>query len=153
MSTVNRIEEIRERVKAATLLNGVGNYVTGAAFTYAATGMLPTMGDLLADIEYLLSWVPRWIPVTERLPDEGQPCVVWFPDRSEFSEMRYGAGHGLGSLSMALFSGGRFAWPSWTPENSRELTHWMPLPGPPESTSKPSPAEDTGNSPALESGP
>ena len=76
-----------------------------------------------AEIEELEEQVPRWIPVTERLPEEGGvfPYVLakiggmHYPAIARRSESTSGWVE-LGDLR--LFA----AW---------EITHWMPLPAPP----------------------
>ena len=56
----------------------------------------------------------RWIPVTERLPEEGVPVIAW--EKQGFPYVDY--------LSDGV----------WTiaDDNKGETTHWMPLPEPPE---------------------
>ena len=66
--------------------------------------------------------IPRWIPVTERLPEERMAVIVYAPYmKNEF---------------MAYWTGSR--WMVWAAgECEREMpdyhqiTHWMPLPQPP----------------------
>lgn len=55
----------------------------------------------------------RWISVAERLPDDGQSVLTYTPDYSFFKKCRIIA---YGSI------GGGFPC---------EVTHWMPLPSPP----------------------
>jgi hypothetical protein len=65
----------------------------------------------------------RWIPVEERLPEEGEQVIVWMPDCPH-----HPCGMDMGSCMTDswgvswMVSGGRSAFP----------THWMPLPEPPE---------------------
>ena len=65
----------------------------------------------------------RWIPVTERLPEELEQVIVWMPDCPH-----HPCGMDMGSCMTDsiwgvswMVSGGRSAFP----------THWMPLPAPP----------------------
>ena len=67
---------------------------------------------------------PRWIPVDERLPEEGEQVIVWMPDCPH-----HPCGMDMGSCMTDswgvswMVSGGRSAFP----------THWMPLLEPPAS--------------------
>lgn len=57
--------------------------------------------------------VPRWVPVSERIPDEGVPVLAYIWDRIE----------------RAVLEGG--TWCSGNNEWMTECaTHWMPLPPP-----------------------
>ena len=64
--------------------------------------------------------VPRWIPVTERLPEEEEVVLVW-GGASVYTAKRHNKYQGL----------------MWWKLNSKQHycnpTHWMPLPEPPES--------------------
>ena len=57
----------------------------------------------------------RWIPVTERLPEEGEPVAVYMPDWTAT---------GFGSVGLAQFTGGEFR--SVTTSMSQP-TYWLPL--------------------------
>ncbi len=76
-----------------------------------------------AALEYALTVAARWIPVEERLPEEGEQVIVWMPDCPH-----HPCGMDMGSCMTDswgvswMVSGGRSAFP----------THWMPLPEPPE---------------------
>ena len=56
---------------------------------------------------------PKWIPVTERLPQKTQRCIVVSK---------------CGEIAFAIFKDGRFTYPYFT----GKATHWMPLPQPPK---------------------
>jgi hypothetical protein len=57
----------------------------------------------------------RWIPVAERLPDEGERVLAWDNDFNESEVAIYYAHDGWGcDASISL-----------------NVTHWMPLPAPP----------------------
>lgn len=63
---------------------------------------------------------PKWIPVTERLPEEGKKVLTldkWghIHDRSLYKHM-----HGVTVFRPDGLSPGK------------DITHWMPLPGPPD---------------------
>lgn len=86
----------------------------GAVWTYDE-------GDTLTDDSLRRLWekVPRWIPVGERLPEEEQDVVVFTNE---------------GTHVAALDEDG-----IWCPSHGDgwmfpEVTHWMPLPEPPEVT-------------------
>ena len=59
--------------------------------------------------------VPRWIPVTERLPEESKGVLVAFNDDD-----------GLTFVNIDTFFDGEW----WSSEY--EVTHWMPLPDAPK---------------------
>ena len=55
----------------------------------------------------------RWIPVSERLPEEGHKVLVLLTD---------------GAISIDLIYGNDFLYENWV----GDITHWMPLPESPE---------------------
>lgn len=59
----------------------------------------------------------RWIPVTERLPEEMKPVLAWTP-MNEFMET-------------AMWTGIRWE-KTWDFDTIYTVTHWMPLPEPPK---------------------
>jgi hypothetical protein len=62
----------------------------------------------------------RWIPVTERLPEEGRSVIVYnAPARCAAEAVYKGEGKFL-----------QFRWSARL--QVREVTHWMPLPDPPQ---------------------
>ena len=67
--------------------------------------------------------LPRWVPVTERLPEDEKSVVVWS------AETTY-------SPSFMTFGIWRREWgrwdSSWDDEELSCITHWMPLPEPPK---------------------
>ncbi len=71
-----------------------------------------------AEIEKLKAQVPRWIPVTERLPEVGLRVLVL--DRRGNAMTR----------TLSQLAGEKE--PSFRPDGllpKRHITHWMPLPG------------------------
>ena len=60
----------------------------------------------------------EWIPVTERLPQIGRN-VLMFSTKGRCAEGEF---DGSGWW--------QYRWSAWI--NSQEVTHWMPLPEPPE---------------------
>jgi hypothetical protein len=68
----------------------------------------------------LLAAYPRWISVSERLPEENEKALTW---NAETGYQRYDV------ISYFLQNGE----PVWMDdEYSRDVTHWMPLPSGPE---------------------
>jgi hypothetical protein len=63
---------------------------------------------------------PRWIPVSERLPEKGQRIIVWATDGK------------AAWIDVAEFEQ-TYKTTAWatTDEHSVPFTHWMPLPEPP----------------------
>ena len=60
--------------------------------------------------------IQQWIPVTERLPEEDVRVLVWL---------------GTGDITYTQIDTDRLhkkKWRRWT----KNVTHWMPLPEPPE---------------------
>lgn len=71
-----------------------------------------------AEIEKLKAQVPRWIPVTERLPEVGMRVIAL--DRRGNAMVR----------TLSQLAGEKE--PSFRPDGllpKRHITHWMPLPG------------------------
>lgn len=62
----------------------------------------------------------RWISVKERLPEDGQKIIAAFRD---------GGGR---IVDQARYSNGEFDFASWAYVWGDNVTHWMPLPQPPE---------------------
>lgn len=67
-----------------------------------------------------------WIPVTERLPEIDKLVLVCFSNNKVFIGHRLSwANHGVYAWDVFTSHG------TWT-ENQNDITHWMPLPAPPE---------------------
>jgi len=67
----------------------------------------------------------RWIPVSKRLPEDGEQVIVWMPDCPH-----HPCGMDMGSCMTMLVS---TWWPTDRPFEPNGVTHWMPLPEPPKS--------------------
>lgn len=81
---------------------------------------------LQQEIEKLRGQLPRWIPVTERLPELDELVLVIASGKPKENITLDGA------IELAtLYSDGWCleTWPEWTGAN---VTHWMPLPEPPK---------------------
>lgn len=100
---------------------------------------------LQKEIEKLRGQLPRWIPVEERLPEERVLVnVVWV---NRVPEPYYKKIKGVPFSDTACFYRGRWYWDSPVVidllaeygkdefdlvDDAVEITHWMPLPQPPE---------------------
>ena len=92
--------------------------------------LLNEAADAIEDLEFacnryekdykdLCEYLPKWIPVTERLPEKGQVVLVW-GGASIYTAKRHN----------------KYGAPMWWKLNSKthycNPTHWMPLPEPPK---------------------
>lgn len=72
------------------------------------------------DYKALCAYLPKWIPVTERLPKYGERVLVF----------------GGVTMYVAYYDKNRYGGESWHKLNSKSHycnpTHWMPLPSAPE---------------------
>jgi len=85
----------------------------GAEWTYDET-------DTLTDNAMRALWekIPRWIPISERLPDEDQLVLVFDPELADLGLATYTKSDGWLGECVALY----------------EPTHWMPLPPTPRTS-------------------
>jgi hypothetical protein len=79
--------------------------------------------------------LPRWIPVSERLPDKEAPYLIVCDEHGDGSCIVVSAG----SYEGVIEEGERKGQGVWTPDYNHMLpssvvTHWMPLPPPPPAT-------------------
>lgn len=72
------------------------------------------------DYKELCSYLPKWNPVTERLPEERQDVLVSFKDNMAVA---YHEGD-----DWIVNSGGNWCTPIIPEAGDEEPTHWMPLP-------------------------
>ena len=92
-------------------------------------GCVTKMNERAADAIEVLSKkekTTRWIPVTERLPDESEPvlaCVYW-PDYTD-NEICYGQYIKNGRFRLTHYVEGELI-------KGYEVKAWMPFPEPPE---------------------
>ena len=85
------------------------------------TGYAKLIYDAADAIEELEKAAPRWIPMTERLPEEGKFVLVYgdlYPNKHDGSVIAVSK---------------RMDWNYWQGfGRERNITHWMPLPSAPE---------------------
>lgn len=84
---------------------------------------------IFPDCEPSVEVIPRWIPVTERLPEIDQPCLC-------YKETHGRAEYKLGTYFGGMFSGNCAAFKSMSHYGLIGVTHWMPLPQPPQEVQK-----------------
>ena len=87
----------------------------GCTLTSAECDYLIAHDDVLTQYITLLEKEQRWISVSERLP-EGRTVLVFKKEGSI-------------SIDTTYIDGGNYFW--WKSGQSK-VTHWMPLPNPPE---------------------
>lgn len=80
------------------------------------------MSDALAYIQQLEAKVPGWISVEERLPEDGQPVIVFATHTDKWS------GHWHAVMEDCWCCGG---WDANCDTDIHKVTHWMPMPEPP----------------------
>ncbi len=101
------------------------------------TGYAKLIYDAADAIEELEKSIPRWIPVTERLPDNQRPVLVCVPPYTD-GEEEY-----IGYVGMAYFTcspnGGFWCGTDGNIYGAIGFIHkpfaWMPLPEPPKEDS------------------
>lgn len=76
--------------------------------------------DAAEAIQQLEAQHPRWISVGERLPEDGQKIIAAFYD------------NGGRVVDQARYNNGEFDFASWAYVCGDNVTHWMPMPLPPE---------------------
>ena len=76
--------------------------------------------EALIYIQQLEAKQPRWISVKKRFPEDGQKIIAAFRNEG-----------GL-VVDQARYSNGEFDFASWAYVWGDNVTHWMPLPQPPE---------------------
>ena len=76
---------------------------------------------LQKEIEGLRKQLPRWIPVTERMPERGVPVLGWYKD-NPFSAY---------CPEVVAWNGSGWVF-IYAHRYVTDVTHWMQLPEPPE---------------------
>lgn len=113
------MKPIWDRIKDALIL--AVNAKVGVTFTIYEADALLTIMQAYDELEAENELLKRWIPVSERLPEEGQSVIVYDRIASGCEVVTYGSGE----------------WKYWEFHHSVKFfkdifTHWMPLPQPPE---------------------
>lgn len=86
------------------------------------TALNGTVSNLIQQIAELSK--PRWIPVTERLPETGVDVLVMFPHNMAVASRDMG--------EWVVNSGDGWCTGVNLSDDEKEPTHWMPLPEPPK---------------------
>ena len=79
--------------------------------------------DAADAIERLQAQVPRWIPVTERLPERADEVLIAYREEYDDWTEEYAV-----STATYMPRAGRWDY------DHLKITHWMPLPEPPDLT-------------------
>ena len=80
------------------------------------------ISDLIAEKKALRKQLPQWVPVSERLPESNKPVLVYYLSAYWLNPSMSVALHFNGDRWRQLIGG----------EDMNAVTHWMPLPEPPE---------------------
>ena len=105
-------DEIKQGIKYLTIKDiteKLEAWHAGLAYYYAEDAA----ADALAYIQQLESQAPKWISVEERLPEQYATVIIWRDDCKNAS---------IGWLISGY----------WSVPKGVRVTHWMPLPEPPE---------------------
>lgn len=120
---------IEAQVKTKMARDIIG--ATRTAFEQSADRIVAAEESALVlkkEIEKLRAQLPRWIPVEERLPENGVPVLINYIGSND------GKYHPDGTA--AWTDHGCFWWEGSLEDCDTEvavpITHWMPLPEPPE---------------------
>ena len=104
------------REKLIELLNNVQDYGTKNTYEEHSITVESKNNETVADALIANGvTIQKWIPVTERLPEEDVRVLVWL---------------GTGDITYTQIDTDRLhkkKWRRWT----KNVTHWMPLPEPP----------------------
>lgn len=95
-------------------------YLAGSG-SWSCVGRL--IKDVFAYVQQLEAQQPRWISVNDRLPERGiTRCIIAVK-----------LGNGLKGTLCARYNADLKSWSGWYSDKiTNEVTHWMPLPQPPE---------------------
>lgn len=119
------IQRLREQVKCDKKIYPQGVPFQTLLLDFAADAIEDLQGktkvlEKLAD--YWCNKAPKWIPVTERLPEQKKAHYLCLLDDDSMAVVYW-------SKVPDWASKGEWTWhnPNW-----KEVTHWMPLPQPPK---------------------
>lgn len=101
------------------LLQDVANTLKGESesLTMHSLGDLPEVAEKLKAQLAELQQAQHWIAVTARLPEEEGAYLVWYMDGQWVDRAWYAPEEG---------------WDAYGPDYDETVSHWMPLPPPPE---------------------
>ena len=121
------IARIRYHIQKADFM-GLKEYESTRLLNEAANAIEDLITALTASNEVIAKSKPQWIPVTERLPNCNGCYLVWRP---------HFFGGKIGMPSICYFDGSNTWHDSYGVDFERilhpeDVTHWMPLPEPPE---------------------
>ena len=104
---MGRMKDFDRRIRQGgdDAIAAVNEYVSGVE------GWLKSFAALTKQV------IPQWVPVSERLPEPHHHVIGWQPGFARTAEVWIG--------SSGQWLGGDF-------EPAGDITHWMPLPEPPE---------------------
>ena len=88
------------------------------------------MRDALAYIERLEAAQPKWISVKDRLPEAFQCVIVHVRHTKKWRDKELDPSKWWRAVEEDCWSG--VGWCGNADEDIHEVTHWMPLPEPPE---------------------
>lgn len=77
--------------------------------------------DTVAYIKQLEGQVPRWIPVEERLPEGDEDVLVYIHNYQDET-----------FVDVGYYKSSSKKWACYASTERDDITHWMPLPEPPE---------------------
>lgn len=113
------IKRLRNRRICIQQLGTLNDYPLLGEAADAIEDMSEAYDKLSRHMDDLAALMPRWIPVTERLPEAGNHVLVYAGFFQPFNEVSYIDAEGKW----------RFAYDD---TEVPIVTHWMPLPTPPE---------------------
>lgn len=124
--------ELRTR---AEFLNSVrGENEDSVRMVRAANAIEELSEQLDEETEFataLNSYVPQWIPVLEKLPEIGENVLLYAYGRVHFGRLLF-LENNLGHPTFLMEQSGLQHAPVLETTTKGRITHWMPLPKPPD---------------------
>lgn len=118
-------EELVKRLRRYVEIERSENH--GAELEAEAADAIEKLIEVIQNHDFLESLIkPHWIPVTERLPREELCFYLCYTDEGVIVECLWTNNkYGLGPF-------GEWGWRLMDVPQHQRITHWMPLPPPPE---------------------